>query len=290
MTTKIKHVFQGLALVAGLLVGCQEPFETPQLSEVKLELDIPGSPNGRVNLENVKQVFITIQDRTGQVVTDKKLQLFRFNHHFISETITLPEGSFTVTRFLVLDEEGNVLYATPIAGSAMANLVENPLPVNFTIEAGKLSSVYMEVLAVDDYDPADFGYTKFSFSIFDPCDEVTATVNDTEWCGVGQYLIAYGIDPPLLQLIFKNQYSVMGIRVRYTGLGEYDLAGTNSEYYGYGEENEYTVISGKLTITHAPSAVFQDISGTFQLELQNNDGSAIRIENGEFTKVKGMGY
>lgn len=290
MTTKIKNLFRGLALMAGLLVGCQEPFETPPRSEVKLELDIPGSPNGRVNLEHVKQVLITIQDRTGQVVTDKKLQLFRFNHHFISETISLPEGTFTITRFLALDEEGNVLYATPIAGSPLANLVENPLPVNFTIEAGKLNSVYMEVVAVDDHDPSDFGYAKFNFGIFDPCDEVTATVNDTDWCGVGQYLIAYGIDPPLLQVIFKNQYSVMGIRIRYTGLGEYDLAGTNSEYYQYGEENAYTVISGKLTITQVPSAVFQDISGTFQLVLQNNVGSTIRIENGDFTHVKGMGY
>ncbi len=123
-----------------------------------------------------------------------------------------------------------------------------------------------------------------------PCDGVSATVNGTNWCSNASYLIAYGSEPPLLQLIFRNQEAIMGISVRYTGVGEYELAGTESEYYRIGDQTDYTVVSGKLTITQSPSSSKNEMSGLFHLELRNGDGEKVEIKNGRFNFVKGLGW
>jgi hypothetical protein len=123
-----------------------------------------------------------------------------------------------------------------------------------------------------------------------PCDGVSATVNGTNWCSNASYLIAYGGEPPLLQLIFKNQEAIMGIRVRYTGVGEYDLADTESDYCRIGDQMDYTVVSGKLTITQSPSSSKNEVSGLFHLELRNGDGEKVEIKNGRFNFVKGLGW
>jgi hypothetical protein len=278
-----------LVMAVCLVVGCNESMETNH-GVVNLALDAPESSNGRIDLTEIKSVFITIENEDGGISFEKEISLLRFNHHFITESISLAAGDYKVTRFLVLNESDETLYATPTAGSALAHLVGHPLPVDFKVAGDEVKSVHMEVVSTEGHEPSDFGYAKFSFSIVDPCDEVTAMVDGSSWCGMGTYVVAYGNQPPLLVMWFKNKNAMMSISSRYTGLGEYDLSGTDSDYYAYGTTEAYDVVSGKLVITHAPSATNSEISGTFHMTLKNPDGDEVEIKEGKFTHVPGLGY
>jgi hypothetical protein len=53
------------------------------------------------------------------------------------------------------------LWATPRAGSTLAHLVSDPLPVPFGIRTDETTTVQIEVIRTREYQPSDFGYATF---------------------------------------------------------------------------------------------------------------------------------
>jgi hypothetical protein len=114
-----------------------------------------------------KSILISIKNAEGEWVYQlKKLTLFKFGQEFISENLQLMVGSYQLVEFLVLDEDDNIIYATPVQGSELAASVDHPLPVDFEITESGNTPLILQVLPVTtEDDPESFGYVTFGFEI-----------------------------------------------------------------------------------------------------------------------------
>ena len=123
----------------GLLTSCEE-------------MDLPGTATGNLELaisvshDQMKSdlpdstdlltyhVMLTVINGLGEpVLEDELIPLYKFGNDFISERVELKVGRYQLTRFLVINPDGEVIYAAPIEGSPKAYLVNDPLPVGFSI-------------------------------------------------------------------------------------------------------------------------------------------------------------
>lgn len=97
----------------------------------------------------------------------QNIRLYNFSGELISEPLSLVEGTYTLTKFMIVDNDGNVLYATPIADSPYARLVDNPLPIEFDATGETVTKLIPEVITTVDGTPEDFGYSSFGVDIID---------------------------------------------------------------------------------------------------------------------------
>ena len=121
-------------------------------------------------------VVITIENGNGEIVSNsEKLELYNMGGYFISQPLSILTGTYRLTRFLVLDADNSVLYASPVKGSDKAFLVENPLPLAFSAEDDKTTKLVPEVLDATGTIPASFGYTTFSYNVVGTFDFLIGT-------------------------------------------------------------------------------------------------------------------
>jgi hypothetical protein len=117
------------------------------------------------------QIMISVEDLEGiGVFTDKLIPLYTFGTGFVSENIEIRTGEFKLTKFMVINPSGAVVYAAPLAGSPLAYLCDHPLPISFTILQNQVSRIIPEVLPVGDQPPDKFGYASFGVQIIKPLD------------------------------------------------------------------------------------------------------------------------
>lgn len=116
--------------------------------------------------EKPASVLISIKDAQGNYVEQvKKLTLYNFGPSFTTESLDMFEGQYTVTDFLVIDGNNNVMYAAPKEGSDLANLVSNPLPLPFAVTNKNSTLVDIQVIEVSLNEPEKFGYVSFGFDV-----------------------------------------------------------------------------------------------------------------------------
>jgi hypothetical protein len=115
------------------------------------------------------QILISVEDMDGNAVfIDKLIPIYAFGTSFVSENIEIKEGEYKLTKFMVIDPSGEVVYAAPVAGSPLAYLINRPLPFNFSINSGETTRIVPEVLTVGDQSPEEFGYASFGVEIISP--------------------------------------------------------------------------------------------------------------------------
>lgn len=120
----------------------------------------------KAEAESMRFIVITVEDMSGNKVYDrKKIELYKFGENYLSEPVEFLSGQYSLTEFLVLSDNGDVAYATPLEGSELAHLVNDPLPLFFSITQDETTKVIPEVIAIDEFSAEDFGYTTFSFDI-----------------------------------------------------------------------------------------------------------------------------
>lgn len=161
---KIRSIF-ALSILVFLSLACENEQE---LKKGKLEFAFESSSaSGKTGSpESLRFLVITVEDESGNIVFNrKKIELFKFAETYLSEPLEFPAGEYLLTEFLVLDEEGEVQYATPQENSRLAHLVSNPLPIDFTITEDQTTKVTPEVVSIDEFTAEDFGYSTFSFDI-----------------------------------------------------------------------------------------------------------------------------
>jgi hypothetical protein len=125
------------------------------------------------------QVMISVEDLQGHAVfTDKLIPIYVFGNDFVSENIEIRAGEFRLTKFMVINPSGEVIYAAPVAGSPLAYLTNKPLPFNFNIFPDQVTRVLPEVLAVNGQTPDKFGYVSFGIQVIKPLDFWTMCVLD----------------------------------------------------------------------------------------------------------------
>jgi hypothetical protein len=128
-------------------------------------------------------IMVSIEDMEGNsVISDSLIPVYAFGTGFTSENVELQTGDYNLTKFLVINPSGTVVYAAPIEGSPLAYLVNNPLPLNFSIRADQVTTVAPEVLLVGDQTPGQFGYANFGMQIIKPLGFWTICILDCPVC------------------------------------------------------------------------------------------------------------
>ncbi len=114
-------------------------------------------------------ILISVEDLKGnKVLADSLIPLYTFGTDFVSENVKLSAGEYRLTKFMVINPTGVVVYASPLAGSPLAYLTMRPLPFNFNIFPGQLTKVLPEVLLVGTNTPDRFGYAAFGMRVIEP--------------------------------------------------------------------------------------------------------------------------
>jgi len=125
------------------------------------------------------QVMVSVEDLKGNpVLTDKLMPVYQFGTSFLSEKIEIKTGEYKLTKFMVINPAGVVIYAAPKAGSPLAYLCNHPLPFNFNILPDQVTTVLPEVLEVGDQTPDKFGYATFGVQIIKPLEFWTMCILD----------------------------------------------------------------------------------------------------------------
>jgi len=153
-----------------LLIACQ----TDEVLNVKGSLSFSFTSKNRSELRTNELttpafVLLIIKNLSGEVLIEyKKLALFSFGQGFVSENVELPVGSYQVTQFIILDTNHKAIFATPYENSELANLVADPLPINFSVTENNTNTITPQVIPIEPTDtPELFGYANFGFEIVD---------------------------------------------------------------------------------------------------------------------------
>jgi hypothetical protein len=124
-------------------------------------------------------LMVSIEDMEGNpIVTDSLIPLYSFGTAFMSERLELETGQYKLTKFLVINPAGEVVFAAPVEGSPLAYLVKDPLPIIFRINTEQTTKVLPEVLFVGEHTPDEFGYVSFGMQIIKPLHFWTICVID----------------------------------------------------------------------------------------------------------------
>jgi hypothetical protein len=183
MKTSIRLICVSLIIlsVAGLS-SCNKDAGNTGIGTIEFSLNLPAgfSQLKSANIDSgivSYQLMISVEDENGNaVLSDKLIPLYTFGTSFVSAKVEIKTGEFRLTRFMVLNPSGAIIYASPVAGSPLAYLINKPLPMPFTILPDKNTPLIPEVLVVGDQAPSQFGYATFSVQIIKPLDFYTMCV------------------------------------------------------------------------------------------------------------------
>ena len=152
------------AITAALFLAGTSCNRVDENGELVLGLELQEDPILKSLPEGARitAALVTITGASGEVIYDKEsLPLYRFGDTYTTSSMKLPAGQFRLTEFMLIDSTGMVLWATPVAGSELAHLVRQPLPIPFGIGPDETTRLDIQVIRVRDHQPSDFGYVNF---------------------------------------------------------------------------------------------------------------------------------
>ena len=150
-----------------LLFTCQQNEITPD-GEFEFSFTLNQLSGGRISSDvaDAHSVLVSIDRIDGtNVLNRKQIALFKFTDTYITEPIALEVGTYLLTEFLVLDEDENVIFATPKKLSELENFVADSLPIEFEITQDESNKVTLSVISTAGLSSKDFGYHTISFSV-----------------------------------------------------------------------------------------------------------------------------
>lgn len=160
--------FNPLVFLLVLLVpiSCQKEEVSPKTGKLEISFSQSETSSGGRIKSDISSLLVSIKNDAGDFVYEREhISLFKFGEEYLSEPIALTAGSFTLTEFIALDESNAALYATPLEGSPLAYLVEDPLPIGFSITKDHTTKVSPEVIKIEGETSVDFGYATFGLDI-----------------------------------------------------------------------------------------------------------------------------
>ena len=180
MKTKKSIIYSIIAslLISLVLFSCNDDDDPGVIQQGEVEFgfslkDITDGNNksAKADVAEPAALIVSIVDAGSNLVYDtEEIELYNMNGSFISKPLSLLVGSYTLEKFLVVDADGNVIYASPLEGSDLAYLVNDPLPIEFNVSKDETVKLVPEVLSTETLTPEDFGYTTFSFDIVETFD------------------------------------------------------------------------------------------------------------------------
>src|SRR5690606_38659879 len=152
----------------------------------------------------------------------KKLTINAIGNNYVSSSISLDFGTYTITEFIVLDALDNAIFLSPKDGSLVASNVTHTAPFSITVGPSSHDEIGMEVLSSFNLTVEDFGYSDLDFStvgeftfLIDQTDELTSVVmNADTYTEQYEYVIDWGDDTEDLYISVVDlihDYSEKGI-------------------------------------------------------------------------------
>ncbi len=232
-----------------LFYGCEDENHQPT-GELRLIVDRDGISNGRLLNETPDKVIISIENSLGEEVkSEVEIGLTVSNDRFILDPIVLPIGDYKITKFLVLGENTEVIYAVPSATGILSNLVEFSLPIDFTIGANDISTFEVEVIDTSDVSIEDLGYASISFTIAPTIDILISLfrISDSntsfqfvsgqlEYHGDGELIASYDLAEEINQIRIRTDYEKIDLVFRSIGLETVSLTFTRQEIASFKTE------------------------------------------------------
>jgi hypothetical protein len=175
----LKRLFFSAIVIPSLafLYSCENKgFYQEEKGSAEFSVSLPAQNDAKSGAEADSSVIsyhilTSVENLQGSVVfTDSLIPLYTFGSDFVSENIKLNAGEYKLTKFMVINSAGTVVYAAPVAGSPLAYLTMRPLPFNFNIFPNQVTKVLPEVLTIGDNTPDKFGYAAFGMSVIHPLD------------------------------------------------------------------------------------------------------------------------
>jgi hypothetical protein len=269
----MKKITKSFFALTFLLVAfsCREDEVTTSKLLISFGVDHKDLGSGRESSTEVPSslvISVTKSDGT-PVFENKKLELLQFGSGYITEGVELATGNYKITKFLVLNSVDKVVYATPLEGSDKASMVNDPLPIDFTVATNEVTNVVPQVVSVTSTDtPQSFGYTSFGFSIVENTSvwklkmKVQFLVGEILYQDVNSTINVNGFDS-LNNLKWSQNFS-------YIGPTENEL-GVKAGFHHYAAEVNQWGIHSTITISRAsllnsradgPSPVTYILSGS----------------------------
>jgi hypothetical protein len=177
---RIMPVLMALLMVIGLNSCDKKTDDNPGKGKLRISISMADDLNAKksgvadssiydTTYYSSYQLLVSVADMNGVfVLEDKLVPVYSFGSGFISDQIEIQAGEFFLRKFMVINNYGQVIYASPIEGSPRAYLVNQPLPLYFSVNPNETTQVAPEVLPVDGYNPTDFGYASFMVQVVKP--------------------------------------------------------------------------------------------------------------------------
>jgi hypothetical protein len=160
-------ILSAITAVFVLWPSCNQTEETGELT-FGLDLSEDNILKSAETDQRVTAALVTIIGENGDILYDKEhLPLYAFGSQYTTQSLKIPLGEYRLTEFMLIDDLGTVLWATPKEGSRLAHLVRHPLPIPFHITPDETTSVDVQVIRTGDHPPADFGYVNFDIGFVD---------------------------------------------------------------------------------------------------------------------------
>jgi hypothetical protein len=276
-----------LVVILAIFFSCSETSdEIEQIGQVQFTVVSKNeTSSGRVDAGMTPeslQITVIKESSFGDNIS-KRIGLNSFGNTYVSEPLSLPTGAYSLTEFMVLDKDDNVIYITPKEGSSLAYLVDLPLPlIMFTVSENGITKVTPEVLSVNISVPEDFGYSSFSFSeveilnfllsvfILDDIEGWVLTGADIEVLAENQVIYDGQLLAQVNHVMVRDSYSQYTIHVTKPGYLDYQKTFTHQDLGAYFESVE----NGPLDII-----LIKENSG---LVMWNKLGSQFEVENSAY--------
>ena len=236
-------------------------------------------------------IVLSIEDLSGNpIYTLEELDIFEFNGSYVSEPLILEVGDYQLTEYLVRDDVGATIYATPVEGSELDYLVNDPLPIALTVAANQSTQLAPQVISTETLTPADFGYTDSNFEFIETFDflmsvfvfnETTEAFEATS----GQVTISGdGVE------IYNNAFSAGVVQIKLIdGYTNYTVSVTKSGYL----VNNTTLTNAEMKATFTDPIVIQlatpptnyalSLSAGNQDYIRIPEASELDLSDGAFT-------
>lgn len=125
--------------------------------------------------------LVSINNASGEsIFTREKLVLTKSDNGYITSEITLEQGAYALTEFIVTDENEVLISIAPREGSALAQFASSPLPFDFTVSPDEIKETAAENINAAGYTSVDFGYAGLSLTFPENTDFFSMTVDDSE--------------------------------------------------------------------------------------------------------------
>ncbi|MGK7397401.1 MAG: right-handed parallel beta-helix repeat-containing protein [Candidatus Cyclobacteriaceae bacterium M3_2C_046] len=167
-----------VVLMSAFLVSCQQDDITVSPTGVEFILspglvqddgarmnqdgnEFPTVGEGVCELINAAYVEVVIEG----IADELTLPVNQWGVEYKTDLAELEPGTYYILSFVVYNDQGDAIFATPAADSEFGPFVSTALPLQFSVSLYEKTPLIIEVLCVENFTPPQFGFSFWNLDI-----------------------------------------------------------------------------------------------------------------------------